>query len=127
MGAIEQIRTEIAEFAGCEGESECRTSDAQIRAYVGERLAAIDGAKITGDARELYDRLLMRCEFFNQEAFRIFDENRSPERIAAVIDADAAVVSAAKRIQADGGQLEPILKALAEAFDNRDAAMTQSK
>ena len=62
------------------------------------------------------ERLLTRCEFMNQKAFHFFDLDPSPERMANVLEADAALIDAAK-----AGDLA----ALERAFDRRDAAMQQ--
>jgi hypothetical protein len=125
MNALEEIRAEIPNFPGCEGEMECRLSDEQVRSYVGERLASIDDSALSPDEKALYDSLMFRSEFMNQEAFRIFDEDRNENRIAAVIEADAALVAAAKKLGATGGKLGDTFKAISEAFDRRDAAMSQ--
>lgn len=123
MSALEVIRGDIPDFPGCEGEMECRLSDEQVRSYVGERLAALDVQQLPAEEKQLYDRVLYRSEFMNQEAFRIFDENRDDKRIEAVLDADAALIAAAKPLDAPGSQIGEALKAINEAFDRRDAAM----
>jgi hypothetical protein len=123
MSALEVIRTDIPDFPGCEGEMECRLSDEQVRSYVGERLAGLDIQQLPAEEKQLYDQVLFRSEFMNQEAFRIFDENRDEKRIAVVLDADACLIAAAKMLDAPGGQLGDALKAINEAFDKRDAAM----
>ena len=122
MSALDDIKAEIPDFPGCEGEEECRRSDEQVRSYVGERLAALDG-KVPAEQKALYDALLMRCEFMNQEAFKIFDEDRNETRIAAVIEADAALVAAAKPLDANAN-LGDALNAIRDALDRRDAAMS---
>lgn len=122
MSALEVIRTDIPDFPGCEGEMECRLSDEQVRSYVGERLASLDVQQLSAEERQLYDTVLYRSEFMNQEAFRIFDENRDENRIAAVLDADAGLIAAAKKLDASG-KAGDALKAINEAFDKRDAAM----
>ena len=123
MSALEVIRADIPDFPGCEGEMECRLSDEQVRSYVGERLAALDVSQLSAEDKQLYDRALYRSEFMNQEAFRIFDENRVEKRIAAVLDADAALIAAAKMLDASGGKTGDALKAINDAFDKRDAVM----
>jgi hypothetical protein len=125
MSSLDEIRAEIPDFPGCEGEMECRTSDEQVRSYVGERLAAIPADGLSPDDKTLYDNVLFRCEFMNQEAFRIFDEDRNENRIAAVLGADAALIAAAKMLDASGVKAGDALKAISEAFDRRDAAMSQ--
>jgi hypothetical protein len=124
MSALEAIRADIPDFPGCEGEEECRRSDSQVRSYVGERLAAISDAQLAEPDKALYENLLLRCEFFNQEAFKIFDENRNQSRIDAVLDADAALLAAAKKLDPSGPPGDA-LKAINDAFDRRDAAMLQ--
>ena len=57
----------------------------------------------------------------NQEAFRIFDEDRNEDRINAVLQADAALIAAAKAL--DPSAPSNGLEAIDEAFDRRDAAM----
>lgn len=123
MSALEVIRADIPEFPGCEGETECRLSDEQVRSYVGERLAEVDVQQLSAGEKQLYDKVLYRSEFMNQEAFRIFDENRDENRIAAVLDADAGLIAAAKLLDTSGGKTGDALKAINEAFDKRDAAM----
>jgi hypothetical protein len=67
--------------------------------------------------------VLLRCEFFNQEAFRIFDEDRNENRINAVLGADAALIAAVKTL--DPSKPAEGLKAINDAFDQRDTAMLQ--
>ncbi len=124
MNAIEEIRADIPDFPGCEGEEECRASDEQVRSYVGERLTALPLDRLSADEKALYDGVLFRCEFMNQKAFRIFDEDRSENRIKAVLEADAALIAAAKKLDPSGPPVDA-LKAINDAFDRRDAAMLQ--
>jgi len=125
MSSLDEIRAEIPDFPGCEGEMECRTSDEQVRSYVGERLAALPPDALSPEDKTLYDNVLFRCEFMNQDAFRIFDEDRNEKRIETVLAADAALVAAAKMLDASGAKTGDALKAISEAFDRRDAAMSQ--
>ena len=124
MGAIDEIRTDIPDFPGCEGEEECRLSDEQVRSYVGERLAALPADQLGDADKPLYENVLYRCEFMNQEAFKVFDEDRNENRINAVLEADAALIAAAKKLE-PSGPLGDALKAVNDAFDRRDAAMLQ--
>jgi hypothetical protein len=123
MSALDEIKAEIPDFPGCEGEQECRTSDEQVRSYVGERLAMLSTDGFSDDEKALYDSAMLRCEFMNQEAFKIFDEDRNEDRINAVLDADAALIAAAKTL--DSAKAGDALKAIGEAFDRRDAAMSK--
>lgn len=123
MSALDDIKAEIPDFPGCEGEEECRRSDEEVRSYVGERLAAL-GGNVPAEQKDVYEALLLRCEFMNQEAFKIFDEDRSEQRIAAVLDADAAVIKAAKPLD-KSANLGETLAAIRDALDRRDAAMSK--
>ncbi|HEX5274579.1 MAG TPA: hypothetical protein VFW34_04825 [Candidatus Rubrimentiphilum sp.] len=124
MNAIEEIRADIPDFPGCDGEEECRLSDEQVRSYVGERLAAISPDALSDADKALYEGVLFRCQFMNQEAFRIFDEDRTEDRIKSVLQADAALIAAAKKLDPSGPPGDA-LKAINDAFDYRDAAMLQ--
>lgn len=124
MNAMDEIRADIPDFPGCEGEEECRASDEQVRSYVGERLAAFSPDSLSEADKALYEGVLYRCEFMNQEAFRIFDEDRNENRIRAVLEADAALIAAAKKLDPSGPSGDA-LKAINDAFDRRDAAMLQ--
>ena len=124
MNAIEEIRADIPDFPGCEGEEECRASDEQVRSYVGERLAALSRDSLSVPDEALYEAVLFRCEFMTLEAFRVFAEDRTENRISAVLEADAALIAAAKKLNPSDPS-GVALKAIHDAFDRRDAAMLQ--
>lgn len=113
---------------GYEEQQQRRESDEQIRAFVGERLAELPAADVDAfspEERGRYDRVLLRCEFLNQQSFRVFDLEPTPERLAAVQNADAELKAAAEGLAgANGGEIDQALKRIEEAFDKRDAAMT---
>jgi hypothetical protein len=127
VGALENIRARIGDFAGYEDDDRRRVADEQIRAYVGERLArlpAVDVDTLPAEERSRYDRVLLRAEFLNQHAFRTFEDDATPERIAALLAADEQLIQAAKELeQVQGPVLDGILERLEQAFDRRDAAM----
>ena len=130
MGDIETIRAQIPEFAGYEDIEKRRIADEQVRAFVGERLAELPVQVVdtfSPEERTLYDGLLLRSEFLNQPAFRVFEEKPTPERINALLEADAELATAAKDLKAAKREdLGAISKRLNEAFDKRDAAMTSA-
>jgi len=127
MDALERIRSTIAGFAGYDDVTCRRLSDEQIRGFVGEVLAELPAPAIdnlTPDDRACYDRVLLRCEFINQQVFRTFDTDPTPQRIEALLLADVLVVEAASTLRAQtGDKPDGVLAALSEAFDKRDAAM----
>jgi hypothetical protein len=125
MGAMEQIKSRIPDFAGYETADGRSAADEQIRAFAGERLAAVDAERLDTldiDDRARYDRLLLRSEFVNQMAFHDFQENPSANRIGATLDADARLIEQADALQSGG--LETCLVELERAFDARDSALS---
>lgn len=129
MDPLERIRSIIEGFAGYGAPGPRRLSDEQIRAFVGEALAQLPSAHVdaleSGD-RAYYDRVLLRCEFINQGAFRTFDLSPTPERIEAILLADLEVIDAASTLAAGGADLDGVLARLCDAFDKRDAAMQKA-
>lgn len=127
MEALEQIQAVITAFAGYGSVDQCRIADEQVRAYVGERLALLPQTEIDGlDAEErgAYDHALLRVEFANLMDFADFTLAPPPERVAAVAQADAAVLVAADALRtAQGSALAAALALLEAALDARDAAM----
>jgi hypothetical protein len=126
--ALENIRSRIGDFAGYDTETSRRIADEQVRAFVGERLAALPAVEIDAlpaGERAVYDRVLLRAEFMNQIAFRAFEERPVNKRIAALLQADDELIAAANELaRAEGDVLDGILQRLERAFDRRDAAMT---
>jgi hypothetical protein len=127
---LESIRAQIGDFAGYEDIEQRRVADEQIRAFVGERLAELPAAVVDAlspEERARYDRILLRSEFLNQPAFRVFEENPTPKRVAALLEADAQVLAAAKELEnVQPDAIGDVLKRLEAPFDRRDAAMTQA-
>lgn len=130
MDALERIRSIISGFAGYGEPGQRRVADEQIRGFVGETLAELPAVEIdamTAEERACYDQVLLRCEFANQDAFRVFDGDPTPGRVLATLTADADVVEMARAIREAAGQRpNGTLAALSEAFDKRDAAMLLS-
>ncbi len=127
MDALERIRSLIGGFAGYTEPSARRLSDERIRAFLGEALAQLPAAEIdalSAQARACYDRMLLHCEFVNQDAFRLFDGDPNPGRVQATLAADAEVLEAAAALTAtNGAGLGSSLARLSDAFDKRTAAM----
>lgn len=127
MDALARIRAIISGFAGYAEGPNRRLSDEQLRGFVGEVLAelpAVEVDNLTADERLHYDRLLLRCEFINQDVFRAFDSDPTQRRIQATLQADVEVIEAACTLRAFNGERpSSVLVALNDAFDKRDAAM----
>lgn len=127
MDALERIRSFIDGFAGYAEPDHRKISDEQIRAFVGEALTelpAVEVDNLTADERSHYDRVLLRCEFINQDVFHVFDSNPTAERIQATMLADIVVVEVASALKAvESPGFDGLLIRLNEAFDGREAAM----
>lgn len=130
MDALERIRSIISGFAGYDEALHRRLSDEQVRGFVGEVLAELPAVEIdnlTAEERAAYDRVLLRCEFVNQDVFRVFDADPSRQRIEATLLADAQVIETACGLRAvNPAKPNGVIAALSEAFDKRDAAMLLS-
>lgn len=130
MDAFERIRSIISGFAGYDEAMHRRLSDEQVRGFVGEVLAelpALEVDNLSAEERSAYDRVLLRCEFINQDVFRVFDTNPTPQRVQATLLADAEVIEAACSLRRVNPQkANGLIAALTEAFDKRDAAMLLS-
>jgi uncharacterized membrane protein YccC len=127
MDVLERINAFIDGFAGYGDAGSRRVSDEQIRAFVGEALAALPAVEIEQlpeEERMYYDRVLLRCEFINQDVFRVFDSDPTRARVDATLNADADVVEAAAQLRGmSTATLNGVLVRLHDAFDKRDAAM----
>lgn len=127
---LDRIRLEIPDFAGYEGETARRRADEQIRCFVGERLAALPAVELdafAAEAREVYDRVLLRCEFVHVDVFRTFEADPSAERIAQILVADLLLLEAAKALDGSAFDLlDDYFTELDRAFDQRDEAMRRA-
>ena len=122
MDALEFLKTTIPDFAGYEDESSRRITDEQIRAFVGEALALLAATHaefFSGDAQQLYDGLLMHCEFADQEVLHDFET--ATGNVAALAAADAALIRLAPRAETvDAASLQGFMGELKSAFEARD-------
>lgn len=127
MDVLERIRAFIGGFAGYGEPEHRRLSDEQVRAFVGEALAALPAVEIEQleeQERLFYDRVLLRCEFINQEIFRLFDSDPTSVRVEATLVADVQVLEAAAELrEITGPMLNGVLVRLHDALERRDAAM----
>src|SRR5579864_739110 len=109
------LRARIPGYAGLSDAQGRRLADEQVRAYVGERLAALrDGSALPESDQTRLERLMLRAQFANQQAFHGFDAIAGADQIETVTRLDADLIAAAE----DGN-----LEALEETFDRRDEAM----
>jgi hypothetical protein len=114
------------EFSRYESEQQRGIGDEKLRAFVGERLAALPDAEIqslSADGRALYDRVLLRCEFANEAALERFGHFGTAQSIANTQAVDKEVIAAADAILDKTIPLDETLRRLDDAFDKRDKAM----
>ncbi|MFN2528049.1 MAG: hypothetical protein ABR584_04970 [Candidatus Baltobacteraceae bacterium] len=127
--ALADIKSRVPDFAGYADENTRRLADEQIRAIVGEALALLhfnhEEYFNTPEVTEIYDRLILRCEFTNQIVFKEFEyETLGEERKTAIACADQTLIATALRAETvTAEQLPGYLGGLEKAFDNRDAAL----
>jgi hypothetical protein len=116
------LHERIQSYADYTNDDDRRRSDAQIRAYVGEALAALYERLHPGGADgEALDRLLFRCEFVDQGVAHAFDNaDVDAAEILATAAADRELVTLADRADSiDAGALGAYLAHIDAAFDRR--------
>ncbi|MGZ6105581.1 MAG: hypothetical protein ACXWNJ_14825 [Vulcanimicrobiaceae bacterium] len=127
MGALEQIRASIPEFEGYGDEESRARSDELIRSYLGERLSQFEDGhpEWLESCRDAFERLLFRCEFMNQDAFKPFEHVPADDPcIPKLLDADVQVLALADHVAAlQGAEVPEFLQKVNAVLDRRDAAM----
>jgi hypothetical protein len=129
MDALEALRAKISGFPGFEDPQARRLSDEEVRAYLGEALAALgEGLNPDGPVAERYGATLVRAEFMNQAAFHIFETACLDDaQTAAMATADLAAVELADRANSvDAESLGAYLDAVNAALDGRERIMKTS-
>jgi hypothetical protein len=130
MTDLEFLRSRVPGYAGYAQEEARHEVDKQIRAYLGEALAAArDRLHPAGALSEQIDGLLLRCEFTDLRAIRAADHARFGEELVDRIHAlDRAIVEVADRIRAAGSDDEPapLLDEAARLMDERFGALIQA-
>ncbi len=131
MEASEVLKERLPGFAGYGDLGARRLTDEEVRAYLGERLAALSVRLApTGPAGERLDALILRTEFTNQHAQPFFDsEALDAQHAQAVAAADLATVELGDRTDSVFN-LDMLPKYLDEAqavLDARDRTMETIK
>jgi hypothetical protein len=99
-----------------------RLSDQQVRAWVGELLAALRERVPLGEYGDRVEALLMRCEFADQNVIHAMEDDRfaQAEYAAAIEEYDRKLVAAANGLPSAGtGALEAVVAGLERAFTER--------
>jgi hypothetical protein len=130
MSDLDALRARIAGYADYGDEPARQQVDKQIRAYLGEALAAArERLRPTGPLAEQLDGLLLRCEFSDQRAIRAA-AHACFER--AVLDRlhrlDRELAEAADRLRGcmGGAELGPALDDAARLLDERLGVLAEA-
>jgi hypothetical protein len=130
MTDLELLQGRIPGYADYADDTARHEVDKQIRAFLGEALAAArDRLKPTGALAERLDGLLLRCEFSDQRVIRAADHARfTPPLVERVHELDRELVECADRIgavtAADGLAAE--LDVAARCLDERFGALADA-
>ncbi len=117
------VRSAIPGYAGFGDVAARRLTDQQVRAWVGERLAALGERLPMGDATASFDDLIFHCEFGNQHVIKAFDDAHfdEPAHLAAVEAGDARLITAAAEADTvDAAGLAAFLARVRDALHRRN-------
>jgi hypothetical protein len=129
MDALTKIREKINDFPGYGVEADLRRADAEIRSYVGERLAELQQRLAVENlaAADSIEPAILRSAFANQRVIvpleRPDEDLNSPE----LLEADVALLDLADdAASVTPATLQDYLKNITAAFDARDAILVQA-
>jgi hypothetical protein len=126
---LTQIRAAIPAYAGHADAAARRLSDQQLRAAVGERLAAVRERLPGGPAAAALDELVMHCQFGDQHVIKALESDRfaQPALVAELEAEDAHVLAAAAGSESvDATGLPAFIEALDAAFRRRNEALVRT-
>jgi hypothetical protein len=129
MDAPAALSAKIPGFPGYEDANARHLSDEEVRAYVGEALAALgDRLGSAGPLTERYESTLLRTEFTNQAVFRVYESAKLGDaQTAAMSAADLAALDVADLAAAvDASSFGAYLDSVDAALDERDRIMQTS-
>src|ERR1700694_1079348 len=124
MSDLEQLQARIPGYADYADEDARHQVDKQIRAYLGEALAAArKRLKPTSHLSDQLEGLILRCEFSDQRVIRAADHARfDPPLVDHVHALDLALANVADRIRESktveelAGELDEAARLLDERF-----------
>jgi len=127
MDTTAVLSEKIPGFPGYADADSRRLADEEVRAYLGEALAALSDrlGPAVGPLSERLESTLLRAEFMNHTAFKPFESaNLDESHKSAMAAADLAVVDLADRsTSVDAGSLASYLDAITAGLDARDRLM----
>ncbi len=125
MDELSALKSRIPSYADYGDEDSRHLSDQQIRAWVGERLAALDGklGLSRGELAGVFEAVMTSCEFGDQHLIKAL-ENRDLDKVTldALHRADLAIVEAGVKtesiadVRAAAAHLEEIRALFHERF-----------
>lgn len=121
------LSEKIPGFPGYADADSRRLADEEVRAYLGEALAALsDRLGPVGPLTDHLEATLLRAEFMNQSAFREFESADLDEaRLHAMAAADLTAIDLGDRAASvDAGSLASYLDAVMAALDARERVMS---
>ncbi|HTD38038.1 MAG TPA: hypothetical protein VK669_11025 [Candidatus Limnocylindrales bacterium] len=130
MTDLEALRSRMPGYAGYADDTARHEVDKQVRAFLGEALAAArDWVKPDGALAERLDGLLVRCEFSDQRVIRAADHARFGDALVDHIHAlDRGIMECADRVRAAAtpDELSRELDAAARLLDERFGAIADA-
>ena len=126
MDAPALLRAKIPNFPGYGDDQARRLSDELVRAYSGELLSDLQNRiGATGATADRLTKVLLRCEFLNQIAFKPYENADLDEtKMESMASADLQLVDLAEKSSTlDGSSLDTYLDEVESALDLRDHEM----
>ena len=128
MADLEFLQGRIAGYADYGDGAARHHVDKQMRAYLGEALAAVrERLRPTGPLGEQIEGLILRCEFSDQRVIHAADHARfGREQIDRIHALDRQIVETADRVReiTSAEELGPLLDEAARALDERFGALS---
>jgi len=120
------VRSAIPGYAGFADPIARRLSDQQVRAWVGERLAALGQRLPDAFATPGFEETLERCQFGDQHVIKALEDGRfaDADHVAAVEAEDAQLLTSAARAEAvDAAGIAALIAEVSAAIRHRADAI----
>ena len=129
MDDLEALRAEIPGYAGYSDAEARHLVDKQLRAWVGERLAALEGrlGLSSGPLASAYEHLISECEFSDPHVMRELEERKFDDSDQALIyRLDRRLMETADRAPTiDAQAAAEYLSELEHLFSSRSALILE--
>ena len=125
-----QVRSFIPAYAGHADASARRLADQQVRAWVGERLAALRERLPLDGVSAAFEDVLVHCQFGDQQVIKALEDDSfaAPDHVAVIEAEDTAVLAAAAEAErVDAGDVPAFITNLQTIFRHRSAAIVALK